>query len=119
MSIESDLVGKKIEISEQHKKIVDTVDKISEFLNDSNTLVDGKPAVDGLVHQLLDYSIEHFKFEEESFKNNHEKDIDRHKYEHLNLIEHFSEFAINPERKQLETLLDAYCKHFDYEESLH
>lgn len=82
-------IGKKF-IDEQHKKLFDIANKMDALLK-NNFSIDKYDKIIDLIEELKDYTIFHFKEEEEYLLKHKYKKFLSHKVEHDEFIKKFSE----------------------------
>lgn len=73
-------------IDEQHKKLIEITGRLSELLTSA---VEGDDIYDemvAIIHELTDYTVKHFGFEERLFEQLNYEGKEEHKAEHKNLI---------------------------------
>lgn len=73
----------------QHKKLIDLVNK----LNDAMRVGKGKDVLAAILQELLDYTVYHFKSEEEAMQKVAFDGYDEHKREHDKLTRQVLDFA--------------------------
>lgn len=74
-------------IDEQHKKLIEITSRLSELLTSA---VEGDDIYDemvAIIHELTDYTVKHFGFEEQLFEQLNYEEKEEHKSEHKKLID--------------------------------
>ena len=79
------------QLDEQHKKIISFINRL---VNDTNLSVYSESLNEALT-EMLKYSIEHLRYEENLLKENDYPDFDSHKQFHEDYIKRSSEFSIS------------------------
>ena len=79
------------QLDEQHKKIISF---INTLVNDNNLSVHSE-SLNEVLTEMLKYSIEHLRYEENLLKENNYPEFDSHKQFHEDYIERSSEFSIS------------------------
>lgn len=75
-------------IDTHHKKLFDIINN----LNDAMKARKSKDAMQGILHDLLDYTVFHFGFEEKNFAKFNYPDTPAHKVQHTKFIDRIKEF---------------------------
>lgn len=74
-------------IDEQHKKLIEITSRLSELLTSA---VEGDDIYDemvSIIHELTEYTVKHFGYEEQLFERLNYSESDLHKAEHNKLID--------------------------------
>ncbi|MDR3425559.1 MAG: bacteriohemerythrin [Alphaproteobacteria bacterium] len=69
-------------IDEQHKKLVNMINELSDGMK----IGKGREVLGTILDELIDYTAKHFKYEEELFDKTHYLDAFNHKKEHADLV---------------------------------
>ena len=78
------------EIDKQHKRLFEIGTQIYNLASkDDGT--DHYDAIVGLIHELKDYTVYHFRYEEEQLEKANYSDIEAHKMEHQRFIDKLNE----------------------------
>lgn len=80
------------EIDEQHRKLVDMVERTKNLVVDSKDGIDCYDEIVDVLKELSDYTIYHFTFEEGLMDNVHYDKIIGHKMEHKIFVKKISNF---------------------------
>lgn len=76
------------EIDQQHKKLIDLINE----LNDAMKRGEGKSVVGKTVYNLFNYTLIHFKNEEQYFEKFGYPDTEKHKKEHAAFVQKVTDF---------------------------
>ncbi|MDF2571079.1 MAG: hemerythrin-like metal-binding protein [Sporomusa sp.] len=100
------------EIDEQHKELFSIVNRIQELLSD-NLITDKYDGIVAIVNELKDYTIYHFKAEEEYMLKIRYKQLFSHKVLHQDFIEKMNSIDFsqidNDQNKYLNEILYFVC----------
>ncbi len=85
------------EIDNQHKRLVDMINELH------NAMVNGKgnSHVSEIISRLVDYSVYHFKTEEEYFYKFNYSDTDKHKKKHSDFVDTVGKFKSEYENNEV------------------
>lgn len=75
-------------IDNQHKKLI----AIINDLNDAMSQGKGKEVIGGIIKQLENYTVEHFRFEEDLFRKHGYPETNAHIKQHQDLVKQVSDF---------------------------
>ena len=90
------------EIDIQHKKLVELIN----VLFDTISLKDRKEALNKAFTELVNYTIYHFKLEEELMKTHHFPEYDSHKKEHLAFVDKVNNYIRTLKIEDTKALLE-------------
>lgn len=76
------------EIDDQHRRLVNMVNRLHKAMK----LRKGRDHLSGILGELADYTVSHFKFEETLFEKHGYPDTDSHKQIHKKLVKQVTEF---------------------------
>jgi hemerythrin len=76
------------EIDKQHKKLVDMINDLADAMKDGK----GKDILGPILNGLVEYTVVHFKFEEDLFDKYGYEEKEAHKIEHEKFVDKISEF---------------------------
>lgn len=80
------------EIDEQHRKLVDLVERTKELVIDAKDGIDCYDEIVSVLKELSDYTIYHFTYEEGLMENVNYDNIIAHKMEHKIFVKKISNF---------------------------
>ncbi len=81
------------EIDNQHKKLVDLINKLHEDIHDGK----GKEKIESVVTDLVNYAKYHFAYEENLFSDHHYPDAQLHSKMHDNFIKQVQNYVMKLE----------------------
>lgn len=73
-------------IDNQHKELVRLISKMSDLVTNAAEGDDVYDEMVGIIHELTDYTVYHFKFEEDLFQKIDYADQEAHSKEHSNFV---------------------------------
>ncbi len=85
------------EIDQQHQKLIKMINDLADAMRQRQ----GKEAVDPILKGLLDYTVTHFKNEENYFAKFNYSETDSHKKEHAVFISKIAEFKKDFENNKI------------------
>ena len=91
-------------IDEQHKKLVDLVNKLHDGMMQRR----GREIIGGIVKELADYTVYHFKTEEELMNKYNYPESPSHKKQHAEFVDKVSDFTAKFEKKQISLTVEVH-----------
>lgn len=95
------------DIDEQHKKLVDLIEKTKELVYDAEDGIDCYDEIVYVLKELVDYTVYHFSFEEELMEKVNYDELVLHKMEHKIFVKKVSKFMSSDlDENQIEKIED-------------
>lgn len=76
-------------MDKQHRKLVDLINQLFQCMKDGGD----RMVVAGVVDELVDYTVSHFRSEEDVMAKHHYPELEAHKQVHVNFVNQVAEYA--------------------------